>query len=428
MSGDQSSSPGLETGTLDVGEVSVDLGGATILEEVSLTARSGELVGVIGPNGAGKTTLLRVIRGAIAPRAGDVRFDGASLLGLSAKATSRRVATLPQDASVPFSFTVEEAVAMGRNPHIPRFSGPTREDRRAVHDAMERTSVAEFADRPITELSGGERQRVLVARAIAQATPCLLLDEPTASLDINHAIRTLELARSLVAEGKTALAAIHDLNLAARYCDRLVLLSAGRVLATGSPEVVLTSERIRSAFGARAVVVSDPTVEAPLVTPLADVPTRSGDVHVIGGGSTARRVVTRLAVAGYDVSVGAVPDGDVAAAAAARYGGDAITTPPFGRIGEATATAVADRCAAADAVVVVGAPVPANAAAAERGSTVVRVRDDAAPSPTDVAPDAADDAVAVESLLDAVGSALDREGPPETSRSDAASGQSASPR
>ena len=255
---------------LAVEDLSVELGGSDILDGVSLTADTGDLVGLVGPNGAGKTTLLRAIQGAIRPTAGTVTVDGHAITSLSARETGRLVATVPQETRLSFSFSVEDAVAMGRNPHIGRFGTADADDRRAVGEALADTDLTELADRPVTELSGGERQRVLLARAFAQDTPLLLLDEPTANLDINHAVNTLDLVRSVVDEGTTAVAAIHDLNLAARYCDRLVLLAEGSVVEAGAPEAVLTSETLKAAFDARTVVANDPTTDSPRVTALSD--------------------------------------------------------------------------------------------------------------------------------------------------------------
>ncbi|MFO7834358.1 MAG: heme ABC transporter ATP-binding protein [Halohasta sp.] len=256
--------------TLAVDHLSVDLGGSKILSDVSITADAGDLVGLVGPNGAGKTTLLRAIRGSIEPAGGGVRVDGHAVDELSARETGRLVATVPQETRLSFSFSVEDAVAMGRNPHIGRFGSADADDRRAVGEALADTDLTALADRPVTELSGGERQRVLLARAFAQETPLLLLDEPTANLDINHAIRTLDLVRSVVDEGRAAVAAIHDLNLAARYCDRLVLLADGSVVEAGRPEAVLTSETLEAAFDARTVVATDPTTDSPRVTALSE--------------------------------------------------------------------------------------------------------------------------------------------------------------
>jgi len=255
---------------LVVDDVSVTLGGHAVVSAVSVTAESGDFVGLIGPNGAGKTTLLRAIRGGVTPTAGEITLTGQSVASLSAREIGRRVATVPQETELSFAFSVEEAVAMGRHAHIGRFGTADETDREAVERALQRTSLSDLADRPVTDLSGGERQRVLLARALAQATPVLLLDEPTANLDINHAIRTLETVRSVVDDGTTAVAAIHDLDLAARYCDRLVLLAEGSVVAAGSPDAVLTSDTIAAAFDATAVVDRDERTGAPRVTALGD--------------------------------------------------------------------------------------------------------------------------------------------------------------
>jgi len=248
----------------------VRLGGATVLDGVDATVDRGRFVGLVGPNGAGKTTLLRAIAGAVVPDAGRVTVDGERIHDLSSKAASRRVASVPQDTTVAFGFDVRTVVEMGRNPHRSRFGGWADADAAAVERALDRTDTRRFADRGVDTLSGGERQRVLLARAIAQDAPVLLLDEPTGSLDINHQVRTLDLVADLVSEGRTALAAIHDLDLAARYCDELILLSEGRVVAAGPPGAVLTESAVQDAFGADVVVSEDPVTGAVSVTALGD--------------------------------------------------------------------------------------------------------------------------------------------------------------
>ncbi|RJX48853.1 ABC transporter ATP-binding protein [Halonotius pteroides] len=262
---------------LVVDDVSVTLGGREVLSGVSLTAERGELVGLIGPNGAGKTTLLRAIRGGVPTAAGAVTVTGQSVSSLSAREIGQRVATVPQETELSFGFSVKQAVAMGRHAHIGRFGTPDETDQAAIADALARTSLESLADRPVTDLSGGERQRVLLARALAQATPVLLLDEPTASLDINHAIRTLETVRAVADDGTAAVAAIHDLDLAARYCDRLVLLAEGDVVAAGDPDTVLTSETLADAFDATAVVSHDEVTDTPRVTALPAESTPTAD-------------------------------------------------------------------------------------------------------------------------------------------------------
>ncbi|MFW5948178.1 MAG: ATP-binding cassette domain-containing protein [Halolamina sp.] len=303
---------------LSIADLSVTLGNTEVLDGVSLDVNRGELVGLVGPNGAGKTTLLRVARGTLEPDAGEVRVGGDAVDTLSARAMGRRVATVPQDTAVSFTFSVREIVEMGRTPHVPRFGAMDEADHAAVERAMARTEVAEFADRPVTDVSGGERSRVLLARALAQETPLLFLDEPTASLDPNHRLRTFECVAELVGDGRAAVAAIHDLDTAARYCDRIVVVADGGVLADGSPESVLTSPILRKAFDVDTVVTPDPVTERPRVTALpADPDVDDGleipdveSVHVVAGGGRAGPLLTRLDRAGIDVTVGPLPSGD----------------------------------------------------------------------------------------------------------------------
>ena len=232
--------------------------GETLLDGVDLHADRGELVGLIGPNGAGKSTLLRAIAGILRYQRGTVWLDGAELHSISSKDIAARLALIPQIAPYTHGFTALELVLMGRYPHLGRFQVEGKEDDRIARDAMRRTETEQFAERTLDTLSGGERQRVFLSRALAQQPRILLLDEPTSDLDIFHQIKVLDLVRKLVVDGLTAVAAIHDLHMAARYCDRLVLLSNGRVLADGSPEEVLSPEIVESAFGVKSAVYRDP--------------------------------------------------------------------------------------------------------------------------------------------------------------------------
>ncbi|TMT86292.1 heme ABC transporter ATP-binding protein [Haloterrigena sp. H1] len=335
LEGDEQSRP--DPATITVEDVSLSFGELSVLEDVSLTIEPGEFVGFVGPNGAGKTTLLRAISGALEPDSGTVTIDDADVHGLSSRASSRLVSVVPQDTSLSFSFPVRDVVEMGRHPHRSRFSSATLEDRAAVERALERTRTAELADRPIDEVSGGQRQRVVLARTIAQATPVMLLDEPTASLDVNHQVETLELVRELVDEGRTVVAAIHDLDLAARYCDRLVLLSDGSVARDGPPSTVLTGEALADSFDANAVVTPNPVTGTETVTALADArepkaASQPDRVHVLGTGTAAAGVVARLEAAGIDVTLGPVSSGDAAAEIARSLGVETIETAPFARL------------------------------------------------------------------------------------------------
>ena len=339
---------------IELDSVGVELGETPVLEDVSLDVPEGAFLALVGPNGAGKTTLLRTCNGIVSPTAGQVRVDGHDVTSSSPRDVGRLVATVPQTTRVAFEFDVRDVVAMGRTPHRGRFETADDDDRTAVESALERTDTARFADRPIDELSGGERQRVVLARALAQETPVLLLDEPTASLDINHLVRTLALARELATAGRTVVAAIHDLDLAARFCDRIALLSDGSILADGPPEAVLTAERLESAFGVRTAVGTNPVTGTPAVTPLADEPPGEHRIHVLGRGTDAARTIGRLVERGVAVTVGVVPEGDAASVTAQAVAREVVSAPPFEPVADDRAAAAADLVDRADAVVVAG--------------------------------------------------------------------------
>jgi iron complex transport system ATP-binding protein len=240
--------------------------GADVLSDVTLALSPGDFVAVAGPNGSGKSTLIRALSRVLRPRLGSALLDGQDLYALAARDSARAIAVLPQESSIEFEFTCEEVVMMGRAPHLGRFETESERDRSVVREAMERTSTWELRSRPIVELSGGERQRVLLARAFAQEPKILLLDEPTAHLDLSFQVQILRLVRALRDEKQTAvLASLHDLNLAAAYADRIVLLSKGRVAAAGAPREVLVESVLRPVFGPEITVRSHPDSGAPLV-------------------------------------------------------------------------------------------------------------------------------------------------------------------
>ncbi len=367
---------------IDVDDVSVELGGSTILSDVSLSVEAGQFLALVGPNGAGKTTLLRTINGLLSPTGGRVRIDGSEIDALSAKRTGRLVATVPQETTLSFDFPVEDVVTMGRTPHRSRFSTASTDDQTAVEVAMERTDTTRFAERLVGELSGGERQRVLLARALAQETPALLLDEPTASLDINHQVATLSLARELAEDGKAVVAAIHDLELAARFCDSVALLSEGSLLATGSPSEVLEAGRLERAFDVRTAVTTNPVTGTRAVTPLSDVPPGERRVHVLGHGERTARVVGRLADAGIEVTVGVLPAGDVATATARSIASEFVTAPPFEEISTERRRAVSELIERADATVLAGPLEGVNAAVAAESDVLVALEGTEPPAGT----------------------------------------------
>ncbi|WP_329101463.1 ABC transporter ATP-binding protein [Micromonospora sp. NBC_01699] len=237
--------------TLNVESVSVALGGTVVLDKVSLAVPEGRFVALLGPNGSGKSTLLRTVYRARRPDSGRVLVDGTDIWTESATWSARHTGVLTQEQHSGFEFTVSETVTMGRTPHLRGLDRLSTTDHDAVNRAIEATGLAEFAGRRVGELSGGERQRVLLARALAQQPRMLVLDEPTNHLDIRHQLEILELVRGL---GVTVVAALHGLDLAARYADAVVVLHGGRVVAAGPPSTVLAPDILHDVFGVAAVV------------------------------------------------------------------------------------------------------------------------------------------------------------------------------
>ncbi|MBC7796335.1 MAG: ABC transporter ATP-binding protein [Pyrinomonadaceae bacterium] len=239
-----------------------------ILEKVSLGLSAGEFVGLIGANGTGKTTLLRVLLGLLPLKTGEVLLNGDSIVNLSRREIALRATLVQQDTKIDFDFTAREIVAMGRTPYLGRFKPEKPVDLEAVARAMRETETESFAKRLVTELSGGERQRVHLARAIAQETSVILLDEPTSNLDLTHQFEALQLVKNITRTGKAALAAIHDLSLAARFCDRLLLLSNETIVAEGNPFEVITERNLLNYFGLRARIKIDDETGGLIIFPL----------------------------------------------------------------------------------------------------------------------------------------------------------------
>ena len=242
--------PGILAGTLvDVRDVTFRYGETTALDGVSFQARAGELAGLVGPNGAGKSTLMRLVAGLAAPAAGTVRLAGLDPHRAPRRAVARVAALVPQEPRVAWPFTVREAVMMGRAPRQGLLALASSLDHGAVQGALEACDLLALAERRLDALSGGERRRVFFARALAQEPRVLLLDEPTAFLDLAHQVAAMRMAVLAARGGLCVVAVLHDLNLAAASCDRLVVLARGRVVAQGAPGEVLTAERVREVWG-----------------------------------------------------------------------------------------------------------------------------------------------------------------------------------
>jgi len=234
---------------LEVNEVAVAIASRRIVNEISLAVAPGEIVGLIGPNGSGKSTLLRAVYRLLKPVAGYVQLGGDDVWQLSAREAARRTGVVVQETPSDFDFTVREVVEMGRTPHKGLLEADNQRDMTIVTDALRRVNMSAFGERSFNTLSGGEKQRVLVARALAQEPKLLVLDEPTNHLDIRYQLEILNLVRDL---GITTLVTLHDLNLAAAYCQRLYLLANGRIATAGAPNDVLTPDWVRTVYGVDA--------------------------------------------------------------------------------------------------------------------------------------------------------------------------------
>lgn len=336
------------------------------LEGVTLDIGSGEWLSLVGPNGAGKTTLLRAIAAALPLDAGSVELEGVDVLGLKPRARARRMAVVPQDSVSPQGWTVAQAVAMGRSPHQGLLGAPGAEDARIVSEAMQATGTAVHASRLVETLSGGERQRVLLARALAQTPRVLLLDEPTASLDLQYQWDMLELVEEARrARGITVIAVLHDLNLAAAFSDRIALLSTGRIEALGSPEQVLNEATIEAVFGRRVSVGVHPATGRPTVLAWPGGSRRgpSRKVHVICGGGSGAAVLRRLVSDGHEVTAGVLNIGDTDWETARALGLEVAEERPFSALSEAALADALRMALRADWVLVAPAPIgPGNLA------------------------------------------------------------------
>jgi len=345
---------------LELEHVSAGYGGAPVVRDVTLAVSGGEVVGLVGPNGSGKTTLVRVASRALRPEGGSVRVAGRDPYAASGREAARLLAVVPQDIAPAFSFSVLETVLMGRTPYLPAWGGGEPDDWAKARAAMLAASVQHLADRPVEELSGGERQRVVLAQALAQDAPVLVLDEPTTHLDIRHVLDVLSIVRRLAErDGSAVLAVLHDLNLAGAVCDRIVALHRGEVVTDGRPEEVITSGLLRSVYGVEAEVVPDeatghPTVRLGAIRTTTSVSGRRA--HVVGGAGRAAPLIRRLSEAGYDVSVGVLHESDTDATVAERLNLARVSVPAFSAIDPESAAGCARLMRSADVVIVCDVP------------------------------------------------------------------------
>jgi iron complex transport system ATP-binding protein len=362
--------PGTEAGTLGteaarglvLDQVTAGYGHRTVVREVSLTARPGEITGLIGPNGSGKTTLVRVASRGLKPSSGSVTVEGQNPYALRAREAARLVAVVPQEVQPAFEYSVLEMVLMGRSPYRSAWGGGGAEDWAKARWAMAAANVQHLADRPLDELSGGERQRVILAQALAQDAPVLLMDEPTTHLDIRHVVEFVALVRALArSEAKAVLAIFHDLNLASAYCDCLYAMANGEVVASGSPGSVLTRGLVADVFGIEAEVSPSGTTGRPTVIVAPPLEARlpgleAVTVHVVGGAGRAAPILRDLVERGFVVTVGVLHEGDTDAAVAERLNLLRVSVPAFSVIDPRSAADCLGLMTAASLLLICDAP------------------------------------------------------------------------
>ncbi|MGW5231749.1 ABC transporter ATP-binding protein [Streptomyces nodosus] len=248
--------------------ISVGYGARTVIDDLDVAIPSGAITTIIGPNGCGKSTLLRALSRLLKPAKGTVVLDGDDIAGLRTRDVAKKLGLLPQAPVAPEGLTVADLVARGRHPHQNWLRQWSSDDAAVVERALALTGVSDLADRAVDTLSGGQRQRVWISMTLAQGTDLLLLDEPTTYLDLAHAVDVLDLVNDLHESGCTVVMVLHDLNLAARYSDNLIVMRAGSVVAQGHPSEVITAELLREAFGLHARVIDDPVGDRPLIVPI----------------------------------------------------------------------------------------------------------------------------------------------------------------
>ncbi|MEO6087491.1 MAG: ABC transporter ATP-binding protein [Umezawaea sp.] len=263
-----------DTSRLEADGITVGYGDRVVLDHLDVTIPPGVITTVIGPNGCGKSTLLRALARLLKPRAGVVLLDGHDIAKLKTKDVAKRMGLLPQTPIAPEGLTVADLVARGRHPHQSWLRQWSSDDADVVARALAMTGVADLAHRPVDSLSGGQRQRVWISMTLAQGTDLLLLDEPTTYLDLAHAIDVIDLVDDLHEAGCTVVMVLHDLNLAVRYSDNLIVMKSGSIVAQGPPSDVITAELLLDAFGLQARVIADPVSDRPLIVPI-------GRTHVV---------------------------------------------------------------------------------------------------------------------------------------------------
>lgn len=341
---------------LSVSGLEFGINGVPILKGLDFEISKGEFAGLIGPNGAGKTTLLKCLNG-IHCGSGRIEINGQGIENLSSREIARRVALMHQDTVIGFPFPAIDIVLSGRYPYLSRVRGERAEDYAIARKYMDYTDTLKLEDRPITQISGGERQRVFFARTLAQETGIILLDEPAAGLDIAHEEQIFKYSGGLCADGKTVIAAVHDLKLAARYCSRLILLKEGRIVADGAPEEVLTSGNLSRTYGVNALVYRNRiTGQMDYYIHGMSHRTEGKNVHVVGGGGSASAVIRLLFENGCHITAGVFAHGDSDLNCAEIFGIRSLSCRPFSEISDEAANENIELIKAAEMTVLCDMP------------------------------------------------------------------------
>ncbi len=293
---------------LNIDGIDCSYGSEKILDNVRFKVESGQFLGILGPNGSGKSTLIKSVSRVLKPVTGTILIDETDIYKLKTLEVAKRLAVVPQDSPMTFDFTALEVVLMGRNPHLSKFGMESKEDLAIAKKSMQLTDTWQFADRPITELSGGERQRVIIARALTQEPKILLLDEPTNHLDICNQLEIMDLLKHLCKTKKLLIIGVfHDFNLAARYCDSLILLKDGKIVAVGEASQTLTSENVKKVFHVDALVKKHPLTGSLYVTPISKPQNQQFKrtvVHLICGGGAGSSLMKILTDEGFTITAG----------------------------------------------------------------------------------------------------------------------------
>ncbi|WP_077369968.1 ABC transporter ATP-binding protein [Anaerosalibacter sp. Marseille-P3206] len=311
-----------------------------VLKEISFSVEKGQFISIIGPNGSGKSTLLKNLANIYSPINGKIDIDGRNIIDYKKKELAKKIALVPQDTTISYGFSVFDIVLMGRFPYIGRFEKESEADYEMVVEALKLTNTFHLRDRSINEISGGERQRVIIARALVQEPDIIFLDEPTSHLDINHQIDLLTLLRKLNRERNTTIIlVIHDINLACRYSDQILLMDKGEILSFGKPTDVITRENIEDSYGLNVIIEQNPYTDSLYIVPLSlknrnSIKKPKVKIHVIAGGGSGGEILSKLEEKGFDVSLGVINVGDSDWHLAKKLSLKTVDEIPFSEISE----------------------------------------------------------------------------------------------